>query len=71
MEEHLTNLKRIYEVLEKYIKNIENLTPEKKEELRGFRYDIYWDVIDDTEPVIEKEQEYIKNKRIFYKNNKN
>ena len=58
MEEHLANLKRRYELLEKYIKDIENLTPEKKEELRGFRYGIYWDVIDGTEAVIKKEQEY-------------
>lgn len=63
MEEHLANLKRRYELLEKYIKDIEILTPEKKEELRGFRYDIYWDVIDDAEPVIEKEQEYIKKQK--------
>ena len=56
MDEQLANLKRKYEVLERDINDIAKLTPEQ---LRGFRYDIYWEAIEAREPLIKQDQETI------------
>lgn len=69
MNQQLLNLERKYKVLETDINKINEISKSKSpEEIRGFKYDIYWEAIKVREPLIKEDQEYInKQKDILQK----
>ena len=62
MDERLANLERKYKVLETDMNQISDGEPG---EIRGFRYDIYWEAIEAREPLIKQDQEYLNKQKVI------